>query len=383
MKVLITGGTGTISSGIVQECVNRKIETYALTRGSNKSRNITGADYLYADVWNTESVSDAIGNRKYDVVVECLVYNVEQLKISLRNFANICEQYVFVSTAGIYNRQGEKEIREQDEKCFTDWNYTRDKIECERYLIRFCEENALKYTIIRPTVTYGDYRIPFPVATRTPGWTFFQRMLDEKPMLASTNVPFSVIHISDFSNAVVSLFGNREAYNEDFHITSRKNNIYWDDTIRIADSILGTNSKIIHVPVEAFEKIYPQIYDELRFHKNTSQLFDDLKVRTVAKCDAKVSLADGVRNTISAMRTEYEMQELKLDDEWNDLCNATIYYAYKNNLLENEEMILLEKYFLQENIKVEFISSFKRVRNLQKKKCIKRIISKIKSKICK
>lgn len=32
MRVLITGGTGTISSGLVNESVNRGYDTYAITR---------------------------------------------------------------------------------------------------------------------------------------------------------------------------------------------------------------------------------------------------------------------------------------------------------------------------------------------------------------
>lgn len=45
-------------------------------------------------------------------------------------------------------------------------------------------KNRVRYTIIRPTVTYGNYRIPFPIATRTPGWTFFDRMKKGQIMLA-------------------------------------------------------------------------------------------------------------------------------------------------------------------------------------------------------
>jgi len=42
MKVLVTGGTGTISSGIVKKCQEDGIEVYAITRGNNNARNIKG-----------------------------------------------------------------------------------------------------------------------------------------------------------------------------------------------------------------------------------------------------------------------------------------------------------------------------------------------------
>lgn len=161
MKVLITGGTGTISSGLVKESVKRGYDTFAITRGNNNSRNIEGANYIHGDIWNNNEIGLLLNEMNFDVVVECLAYNVEQLKISLENFSRRCQQYVFISTAGIYNRQGEKRIVETDEKNFTEWSYTRYKIECEEYLKNYSEKTGLKYTIIRPTVTYGDYRIPF------------------------------------------------------------------------------------------------------------------------------------------------------------------------------------------------------------------------------
>lgn len=379
MKVLITGGTGTISSGLVKESVKRGYDTFAITRGNNNSRNIEGANYIHGDIWNSNEIGLLLNEMKFDVVVECLAYNVEQLKISLENFSSKCQQYVFISTAAIYNRQGEKRIAEADEKSFTEWSYTREKIECEEYLKKYSEKTGLKYTIIRPTVTYGDYRIPFPIATRSPGWTFFQRMLDCKPMLASDNVKFSIIHIDDFSKAVVGLFGNEKAYNEDFHITDKKNDIYWDDVIKLAGKVLGVNPKIIHVNQDVIKKAYPSIYDEIAYHKNTTQLFDDTKLKAAVEFEASISIEDGIQRIIAAMKNEFESRSLSLDEKWNDLCNATILEAFREKKLNQDEELLVlpfvDEYKISAaRIKRERFTSipFKIVRKI--KEVIKRII---------
>ena len=108
MRVLITGGTGTISSGLVQASLKKGYETYAITRGTNKYKNIEGAQYLYADIWDKKKVNSVLENLHFDVVVECLAMDVKQLKKSLDNFSKRSERYFFISTAGIYNRKGNK-----------------------------------------------------------------------------------------------------------------------------------------------------------------------------------------------------------------------------------------------------------------------------------
>lgn len=344
MRVLITGGTGTISSGLVNESVNRGYETYAITRGSNNKRNISGANYLQANIWNTENIASVLKNLQFDVVVECLAYDVDQLKISLKNFSNRCSQYVFISTAGVYNRLGEHRIKESDPKEFVDWSYTKNKIECEKYLVSFSDRTGLKYTIVRPTVTYGDYRIPFPIATRTPGWTFFDRMESGQIMLASDNVKFSIIHIDDFSNMVVSLFGNEKAINEDFHIVSNANDIYWDDVIRITGEILNVEPKVVHVSPDVIKKVWPQIYDEMANHKTTTQIFDDTKILMASGMSAHVDINMGLKQTITAMKEEYEKRKLSLDLNWNKHCDATIYYAFVKNCLSKDEIALVKQY---------------------------------------
>lgn len=365
MNVLITGGTGTISSGLVKESVSRGNVTYAITRGIQNTRNISGANYIKADVWNHDDIEKKLGNLQFDVIVECLAYNVNQLKISLENFASRCQQYIFVSTAGVYQRMGEERICEDTPKNFTKWLYTRNKIECENYLIQYAAENKIQYTIIRPTVTYGDYRIPFPITTRTPGWTFFDRMKRKKLMLASDNVRFSVIHIDDFSKMVVSLFGNEKAVNQDFHITSNNGEIFWDDVIKISGKKLGVQPRIIHVPVNVIGKIWPSIYDELIYHKNTTQIFNNKKIRNAtanvtAKVDS-ISLEDGIYRTIDAMKHEFESEKLEIDKDWNEKCDAVIYYAYKKKCLSEDEMKIVSHY-ISENGEKQMKDALKRNR---------------------
>ena len=195
-------------------------------------------------------------------------------------------------------------------------------------------------------------------------------------MLASDNVRFSVIHILDFSKIVVELFGNEKAYNEDFHITSNKNDIYWDDVIKISSEILGVVPKIIHVSTKEIKKIWPQIYDELEYHKNTSQIFEDKKVRGVTNTEPEITIEAGMQKIILATKKEFDDNGLHLDDDWNTHCDAVIYYSYKNRLLVDSEMKIVSNYiskFGEEMLK----SNYKKVKYQNRKRRVKAVLKKI------
>lgn len=384
MRVLITGGTGTISSGLVQASLKKGYETYAITRGTNKYKNIEGAQYLYADIWDKKKVNSVLENLHFDVVVECLAMDVKQLKKSLDNFSKRSERYFFISTAGIYNRKGNDRIKESDAKNFEDWLYTKNKIECEKYLIDYSKKSGLKYTIIRPTVTYGEYRVPFPIATRTPGWTFFDRIKKGELMLASDNVKYSIIHIYDFSEMVVSLFENDKAINEDYHIASNNNDIYWDDVIKVSGKLLNIEPQIIHVSAEHIKEIWSSIYEELALNKNLSLLLDDAKIHETTGIKAEIRLETGITQIIKSMKNIFDTTNSTLDFRWNDYCNATIYHAYINGYLCERERTIVEKYigdhgsdiFLDStrNVKKYNQEIQKRTKNYRIKKIFKRIL---------
>ncbi len=348
MKILVTGGTGTISSGIVRAAVEAGHTVYAYTRGKHAHRNVEGAISLVGDVWDAEDVARQVGDQVFDVVVECLVYNVEQLKLSLQNWAGRCKQYVFISTSGVYPRNpGGERVTEDTPSGKLQWSYSANKLACENHLRSYCEQTKLTYTIVRPTVTYGDYRVPFPVVSRKNQWTLFQRILDGKPILSccDSGIRFSIIHIDDFSRAVAGLFGNPAAVNEAFHISSDGCEYDWDEVIRVCEKSLGVQATILHVPVECFKYTFAYMYDEFRWSKSSSMVLSDQKLkRAVPTFTASVSLEEGLRSTVANLKEEYENFNRKLDQRWNDSVDLTLWGAVKKHKLPAGEEAAAKAY---------------------------------------
>lgn len=339
---LVTGGTGTISSGMVEVLTQNGFETYALTRGNKTHREKKEAEYLHVDKEDISVLERKIGHMKFDVVVECLVYEVEQLKRSLEFFANRCGQYIFISTTGIYKRENHYRIKENDFVDLLEWKYSRDKIECEKYLYEYGKQTGMNYTIVRPPVVYGDYRIPFPVSSRQNPWILMRRMIEGRPVVSCNikKVKYAILHISDFSKAVLGLIGNQLAYQESFHIADKNYEYDWEETLIEISKNLKTDVNILHIPISIFKTTFSRSYDELLWNKIDDLLLDDSKIRKATGFHAEVSLEKGIKKMMLGMADEYEKYLRQIDDGWNRCCDHTILVASAlREIKENEQKI--------------------------------------------
>ncbi len=338
-SALVTGGTGTISSGLVDALIENGFDTYALTRGNMPYRERKKAKYIHADKENIALLEEKTGYMKFDVVIECLVYDLEQLRRSLDFFSSRCRQYIFISTTGIYKREKSDRIKENDFVELTEWKYAKDKIACEAYLRSYGKKTGINYTIVRPPVVYGDYRIPYPVASRWNPWILMQRMKEERPVVSCNikKVRYCILHISDFSRAVMSLVGNSHAYQEVFHIADHNQEYDWDETLTAIGKILHTNFQVLHIPINVFKTTFSRSYEELRWNKIDDLMLDDAKIRRTADFQAKVSLEEGIASMISSMEEEYERYNRNLDDGWNRCCDHTILAAFALGEIRNSE----------------------------------------------
>src|SRR3954468_21439173 len=103
MKVLFVGGTGIISSACTALALEQGIDLYLLSRGETTKRPApAAARILRADIAKTGAVQAALGDLKFDAVVNFVVFTVDQLERDLELFRDRTGQYVFISSASAY-----------------------------------------------------------------------------------------------------------------------------------------------------------------------------------------------------------------------------------------------------------------------------------------
>ena len=77
MRVLVIGGTGTISTAIVRELLHKGHEVSVLNRGTQE---VEGVTQITADRYHREAFLRAVENRKFDCVIDMICRKPGQMR---------------------------------------------------------------------------------------------------------------------------------------------------------------------------------------------------------------------------------------------------------------------------------------------------------------
>ncbi|MDR1393570.1 MAG: NAD-dependent epimerase/dehydratase family protein [Bifidobacteriaceae bacterium] len=297
-KVLFLGGTGTISWWCVQAALEAGWHVTVVGRGSAKIRQLPdAAELVRADVRDPAGLAEALGKREFDAVTDFLTYDVDRLRSNVEVLGERIGQYVFISSASAYQKPvGSLPITESTPLVNPFWQYSRDKIACEDYLIGLARERGYPATIVRPSHTYDAAS-----HVTMGGWTDILRMREGLPVIVhgdGTSL-WHLTHASDFAYCFQRLLGERRALANAYHITGDEvltwNAIYAE----LAAAAGVAQPKLVHLASETIAKLMPEAVGTLIGDKAHSVMFDNSKVRALATGFAqRVTWADGARQYV-------------------------------------------------------------------------------------
>jgi nucleoside-diphosphate-sugar epimerase len=250
MKALFIGGTGTISTAIVKRLVNElNWEVWVLNRGNRKEVLPEGVNQIIADINDEEAVIEKLGDLTFDAVCEFIGFKVKDVERDYRLFKGKTRQYVYISSASAYHKPAANYIiTEGTTLANPHWQYSRDKIECEEFLMKKYREEGFPVTIVRPSHTYDERNIPVGVHGKNGSWQVLKRMLEGKPVIIQGDGTslWTLTFNTDFAVGYTGLLGNRHAIGEAFHITGDET-LTWNQIYATLADALGVELKAYHV----------------------------------------------------------------------------------------------------------------------------------------
>jgi len=328
MKALFIGGTGTISTAITRQLAEHPDwELYLLNRGNRSAELPENVKVITADINGDEAlVAQKLEGMSFDCVCDFIAYVPSQLERDYRLFKGRTKQFMFISSASAYQKPlSNYRVNEATPLANPYWQYSRNKIACEDYLMKVYREEGFPITIIRPSHTYGLRNIPTGVDGNHGSWQLIKRMREGKPIIMhgdGTSL-WTMTFNEDFARAFIGLMNNPHALGEAFQITSDET-LTWNQIYQAIADALGVPFKPYYVSSDFLDAVAPYDYrGSLVGDKANSVAFDNEKLhRAVPGFAATVRFDQGVRKVIDYMCSHPECQTE--DPEFDQWCDKVI-----------------------------------------------------------
>lgn len=326
-KALFIGGTGTISTAITAAlAAEGKWELTLLNRGSRSNEVPQGVKVIQADIDDEEHVAGLLEGSSWDCVCDFIGFVPAQVERDWRLFRGKTRQYMYISSASAYQKPAASPfISEGTPLVNPYWEYSRNKIACEDFLMEKHRQEGFPVTIIRPSHTYGDRSVPLGVHGDNGSWQVLKRMLDGKRVIihGDGSSQWTLTHNTDFAKGFIGLMGNPHALGNAFQITSDET-LTWNQIYEVIAGKLGVELKAVHISSEFLDAVGP--YDfrgGLIGDKAVTVLFDNSKLkRAVPGFQATVRFEEGVSRTIDHILSHPELQVE--DPEFDAWCDRVL-----------------------------------------------------------
>ncbi|RKR75419.1 NAD-dependent epimerase/dehydratase family protein [Frondihabitans australicus] len=297
-SLLVIGGTGQISAAVVRDAVQQGVDVTVINRGATHTRETPdGVEAIIADVRDEDAVRSALGNRRFDTVADFITFTTDQLASAIRLYGDRSDQYVFISSASAYQKPPARLPITETTPLFNPfWQYSRDKIACERLLRDEHAAGRVRATVVRPSHTYDRTQVPL-----LGGWTLVDRLRRGLPIAlhGDGTSPWALTHVDDFSPAFLALLGRDEAIGEAFNIMSPELLTWNMIALDLADAAGVEVPHIVHRTTHDIVREAPEWDEPLRGDRSHAAVFDCTKIRELAPgWEARVPFAEGARRIL-------------------------------------------------------------------------------------
>ena len=298
-----------------------------MNRGNNPAPE--GVHQITVDVNDEAAVAEAIKDYTFDTVCEFIGFVPEQVERDYRLFKEKTRQYIYISSASAYHKPAAGYvITEGTALANPHWEYSRNKIACEEFLMEKYRTEGFPITIVRPSHTYDERNVPLGVHGKKGFWQVIDRMRQGKPVIIQGDGTslWTLTFNTDFAIGYTGLMGNRHAIGEAFQITGDET-LTWNQIYETIADALGVKLNAYHVSSEYLAAVGdPLGYDftgSLIGDKAVSVVFDNSKLkRVVPDMRTTVRFDQGVRIALDYVLSHPECQVP--DPEYDAWCDRVI-----------------------------------------------------------
>lgn len=279
-RLLVIGGSGHVSGAVTRAALAAGIEVTIVTRGQRPIP--AGVTALTADRKDTAALRAALPEDvTWDLVVDCIGYEVEDARQDLELFAPRTRQFVFISTDFVFE-PSKRRFPQPCDNPYTlqDDSYGAKKRRCELAFIHG-DTGDMQWTIFRPCHVYGppSQLGCLPAAARDP--ELIRKLQAGEPVRLVGGGHFlqQPIHCDDLAALVLSVMDNPLAHGK-IYCCAGPDVVCSYEYYEIIAEVLGVPVRFEELPVGATLAEHPEWKSFLchRIYDLTPLRLDGLKV---------------------------------------------------------------------------------------------------------
>lgn len=252
------GGTEFFGKRAVERFLEEGWRVTVLSRGQRRPAWWDRVEHLLCDRTDRAAFAKALHGRTFDVVVDNIAYDVQNVASALEVLRGATGHYILTSTGAVYDPPPEDRrfspVQEQDATLVVrpdDTPYGAGKKRAERTLLDRADD--LPFTVVRPTVVQG------PEDPTLRPWFWVQRILDGGPLLVPDDWPepaWNHAYRDDVAELLVRAAGNPVAFGKAYNAAGTDTTTLVD-YLRTAARTLGRDPEIVRVPVTVLRAALP------------------------------------------------------------------------------------------------------------------------------
>lgn len=300
MNILILGGTGVISRQ-VSVCLIRKGHFLVLANRQIKAV-IQGAYNVKLDINENLALYRLTDQIKFDVVIDFLAFEADDVKIRYKIFRGHIKQYIFISTATVYGQKLKQLLVNESFPVGNRYSaYAQNKIKCEQFFLHKWDKERFPITIIRPSQTYNDQTVPLGIHGRYGSWQNILRIKEGKPVIIHEKGDslWSATRSEDFAEWLSDILGEEKLLGEVLQLIT-DDSMTWKKIYSVVSDELGRRLNAIYLPSKVIIE-YQRNYDfseSLLGDKSRSITFDNSKRKRYSQYNPQISMEEGIRKAV-------------------------------------------------------------------------------------
>ena len=224
MNLLIIGGSGHVSGTLALAALGGGHDVWTITRGKRPLPE--GVNPLISDRHDYEALTTIVAGEEivWDLVVDCICYDVPDIRQDIELFRHRARQFVFISTDFVYAPAQRTFPQPENTDHYVQAgegsiSYGLKKRLCEQELIQ-ADTGDMVWTIVRPCHIYGPGSKLgcLPLHGRDPDLLRKMRAGETLQLVGAGHFLQQPILVHDLAETIISIAGHNTAHREIFNI---------------------------------------------------------------------------------------------------------------------------------------------------------------------